>query len=155
MAKTDQNEHLKLSPQNHVLFLKVFFWQRNIVSRPGKYPWQELSKSLQALIIFLIPLFQNLGLKLVPMQKGGWGLILWVLYPFVWMIFQCLLLTISGWLTVFRFMYWYSENAGDCFSFNKESKISLKLVSAIFYQIFIFSPNDSPFKTVENVFYFI
>ena len=31
----------------------------------------------------------------------------------------------------------------------------LKLVSAIFYQIFIFSQNDSPLKTVKNVFYFI
>ena len=31
----------------------------------------------------------------------------------------------------------------------------LKLVSAIFYQLFIFSPNDSPSKTVKNVFYFI
>ena len=28
----------------------------------------------------------------------------------------------------------------------------LKLVSTIFYQIFIFSPNDSPLKTVKNVF---
>ena len=32
---------------------------------------------------------------------------------------------------------------------------TLKLVSAIFYEIFIFSPNDSPSKTVKNVFYFI
>ena len=31
----------------------------------------------------------------------------------------------------------------------------LKLVSAIFYEIFIFSPNDSPSKTIKNVFYFI
>ena len=31
----------------------------------------------------------------------------------------------------------------------------LKLVSAIFYQIFIFSPNHSPLKTMKNVFYFI
>ena len=31
----------------------------------------------------------------------------------------------------------------------------LKPVSAIFYQIFIFSPNDSPSKTMKNVFYFI
>ena len=31
----------------------------------------------------------------------------------------------------------------------------LKLVSAIFYQIFIFSANDSPLKTMKNVFYFI
>ena len=32
---------------------------------------------------------------------------------------------------------------------------TLKLVSAIFYQIYIFSANDSPSKTVKNVFYFI
>ena len=32
---------------------------------------------------------------------------------------------------------------------------TLKLVSVIFYQIFIFSPNDSPLKTMKNVFYFI
>ena len=31
----------------------------------------------------------------------------------------------------------------------------LKLVSAIFYQIFILSSNDSPLKTMKNVFYFI
>ena len=28
-------------------------------------------------------------------------------------------------------------------------------ISAIFYQIFIFTPNDSPLKTMKNVFYFI
>ena len=33
--------------------------------------------------------------------------------------------------------------------------IPLKLVSGIFYQIFIFAPNDSLSKTMENVFYFI
>ena len=32
---------------------------------------------------------------------------------------------------------------------------TLKLVSAIFYQIFIFAPHDSPSKTAKNVFYFI
>ena len=31
----------------------------------------------------------------------------------------------------------------------------LKLVSAIFYQIFIFSSSDRPSKTMKNVFYFI
>ena len=31
----------------------------------------------------------------------------------------------------------------------------LKLVSTIFYQIFIFSPNDRPSKTMKNDFYFI
>ena len=33
--------------------------------------------------------------------------------------------------------------------------IFLNLVSAIFYEIFIFSPNDIPSKTLKNVFYFI
>ena len=37
----------------------------------------------------------------------------------------------------------------------KHCILTLKLVSAIFYQIFIFSPNDSPSKTIKNVFYFI
>ena len=31
------------------------------------------------------------------------------------------------------------------------SSYYLKLVSAIFYQVFIFSPNDSPSKTIKNV----
>ena len=31
---------------------------------------------------------------------------------------------------------------------------SLKLVPAIFYQFFIFSPNDSPSESVKNVFLF-
>ena len=31
----------------------------------------------------------------------------------------------------------------------------LKLVSAIFYQIFIFSPKISPSETMKSVFYFI
>ena len=33
--------------------------------------------------------------------------------------------------------------------------LRLKLVSAVFCQIFIFSPNDSPSKTLKNIFYFI
>ena len=36
----------------------------------------------------------------------------------------------------------------------KIRKDYLKLVSAIFYQIFIFSPNDSPSETMKNAFYF-
>ena len=34
-------------------------------------------------------------------------------------------------------------------------KSCLKLVSTIFYQMFIFSSNDSPLKDMTNVFYFI
>ena len=61
---------------------------------------------------------------------------------------------------------WTDENKGRytkqrnlCVTFLQKSKReyfkNLKLVSAIFYQIFIFSPNDSPSKTMKNVFYFI
>ena len=39
--------------------------------------------------------------------------------------------------------------------FEKFIDTYLKLVSAIFYQIFILSPNVSPLKTMKNVFYFI
>ena len=38
---------------------------------------------------------------------------------------------------------------------NVLSTIKLKLVSAIFYQISIFSSNDRPSKSMKNVFYFI
>ena len=37
----------------------------------------------------------------------------------------------------------------------KKHEQDLKLVSAIFYQFFIFLPSDSPSKTVKNVFYLI
>ena len=40
-------------------------------------------------------------------------------------------------------------------AFKKIHVLTLKLVSAIFYQFFIFSPNGSPSKTLKNVFYFI
>ena len=40
-------------------------------------------------------------------------------------------------------------------SFRARIKYCLKLVSAIFYQILIFSSNDSPSITMKNVFYFI
>ena len=40
------------------------------------------------------------------------------------------------------------------FTSNRECYM-LKLLSTIFYQIFIFSPNDSSSKTMKNIFYFI
>ena len=36
-----------------------------------------------------------------------------------------------------------------------KKSVLLKLVPAIFYQIFIFSSSDKPSKTMKNVFYFI
>ena len=43
----------------------------------------------------------------------------------------------------------------EILDYKKKLVLSFKLVSAIFYQLFIFSPNDSPLKTMKNVFYFI
>ena len=47
---------------------------------------------------------------------------------------------------------WVTET--ESVTCNKISEY-LKLVSGIFYQIFIFSPNDGPPKTMTSVFYFI
>ena len=46
----------------------------------------------------------------------------------------------------------YSSICQSCWS---KLATFLKLASAIFYQIFIFSQNDSHWKTMKNVFYFI
>ena len=49
---------------------------RNIVNPlppPGKYLWQGLFKTPQALIFVGFPPFQNFGLKVAPQQKRGGG----------------------------------------------------------------------------------
>ena len=62
--------------------------------------------------------------------------------------------------TVWWFLFgvhflWYA-GSNICFSVRAAfSLASLKLVSAIFNQVFIFSSIDSPLKTMKNVFYFI
>ena len=45
-------------------------------------------------------------------------------------------------------------NIWDHFGITRSQYVSSKLVSAIFYQIFIFPPNDSPLKIMKNVFLF-
>ena len=70
LAKTSQDQNLKLTPQIRILFYKVF---------PDKIRSKQISvaetlfKSPQASIFFLIPHFQNVGLN-VPLSKqnGGW-----------------------------------------------------------------------------------
>ena len=47
------------------------------------------------------------------------------------------------------------EISGKCLNFIQRNPSVLCLVSAIFYRIFIFSPNDSPSKTMKNVFYLL
>ena len=65
-------------------------------------------------------------------------------------------LGILSFLFDFRLTVWIF-----CVQFDSRStvfklfQLSLKVVSAISYQISIFSPNDSPSKTMKNVFYFI
>ena len=51
------------------------------------------------------------------------------------------------------FKDWCLMNSQPTFLFL--TYVNLKFVSTIFYQFFIFSPNDSPLKTTKNVFYFI
>ena len=53
---------------------------------------------------------------------------------------------------LFHIQWYRKEGDPEVFGHNQ---LPLKLVSAIFYQIFIFSPNDGPLKTMKNVFYFI
>ena len=51
-------------------------------------------------------------------------------------------------------MYFVASES-ETFTGHTCHRFFLKLVSAIFYHILIFSPNDSPSKTLKNVFYFI
>ena len=46
------------------------------------------------------------------------------------------------------------ENSGNSKENTCAGVLFLKLVSAIFYQIFIFSPNGNPSKIMKNVFLF-
>ena len=54
---------------------------------------------------------------------------------------------------------WFVDNKSSIhFGEDKTKSIPfapLKLMSAIFYEVFIFSPNDRPSKAMKNVFYFI
>ena len=49
----------------------------------------------------------------------------------------------------------YIDDLLAAFGIEQDSLNLLKLVSAIFYQIFIFEPNDSPLKTLKIFFYFM
>ena len=48
-----------------------------------------------------------------------------------------------------------STSATKCYHWSCFLLFNLKLVYAIFHQIFVFSPDDSPLKTMKNVFDFI
>ena len=67
LAKTGQDQYLKLSPQSYILFSKVFL-TRNIVRPPGKYPWQGLFMSPRH-----SPFFKIWDSKLCPSWVGGGG----------------------------------------------------------------------------------
>ena len=56
-------------------------------------------------------------------------------------------------IPLFLWLSCFSGWMGDLTKF--DMLFYLKLVSAIFYNFFTFSPNDGPFKTMKNVFYFI
>ena len=55
----------------------------------------------------------------------------------------------------FAIISFSSKLLDDCFYVNiRQIQNILKLVSAILYQMFIFSPNDKPFKNYEKCFLF-
>ena len=55
----------------------------------------------------------------------------------------------------FRQKTWFLENNRALSKYLYGVSHYLKLVSAIFYQIFIFPSSDRPSKSMKNVFYFI
>ena len=59
---------------------------------------------------------------------------------------------------ILKHLFWSQTIFGNWKPFKMMKYVyyfTLKLVSAIFYQIFIFSSNGRPSKTMKNVFYFI
>ena len=64
-----------------------------------------------------------------------------------WVVISC------GWISLSKTSVWIRFIVNVIIK--NLCNLNLKLLSAIFYQIFIFAPNDSPLKTMKNVFYFI
>ena len=74
-----------------------------------------------------------------------------------WNVLLLMYFWIAGMLEWFLYFKMALTTGSLMFSITEMFELNfgiLKLVSAIFYQIFIF-PNDSPSKTMKNVFYFI
>ena len=71
LAKTGQDQHLKFSPQSHILFLKVYFLTRSIVSPQANIHGKNSLSPLQALIFFWSSLFKIWDWKLSPSRKEG------------------------------------------------------------------------------------
>ena len=85
------------------------------------------------------------------LKKAGWTRLCLYVYACVYKMFY-----------IYIYMYMTHNLQNLQTRYNWKNKIlykrnlsHLKLVSAIFYQIFIFSPNDCLPKTMKNVFYFI
>ena len=55
----------------------------------------------------------------------------------------------------FSFLYLNIRSLNKKFDSFTELYKSLKLVSAIFYQLFVFPQNNSPSKTMKSAFYFV
>ena len=71
MIKIGPDQHLKLSPQSHILFHKVLFEKEHSKPPPGKDLWQELFMSPTALIFFSDPPFSKFGTVRNPAAEGG------------------------------------------------------------------------------------
>ena len=122
MAKTGQDQYLKLSPQSHILFYKVLFDKEQ---PPSKYLlWQELLKCPQTLIFFLISPFSKFGTESCTSQEEG-GSEVWRVFknsksspkvktlklygPFLWVGFNCLRATEPVWGDFYHFFVPFSS----------------------------------------------
>ena len=66
LAKTSLDQHLKLSPESHILFVKVFFDKKYNKASLGKNLWQQL---LQGTRFFYDPTFSKICAESCPPSR--------------------------------------------------------------------------------------
>ena len=93
----------------------------------------------------------NVTFLLLNLLPDDWSMKLWVASKFHFLGRYFLPLLYMYYLCLYIHMTWVYNFQ----KFKSTIVLLLKLFSAIFCQICIFSPNDSPSKAMKNVFYFI
>ena len=71
LGKTGQDQHLKLSPWSRILFYEAFFDKDDCKPPKVNICGRNSSSPLRHPFFPWSSPFQNLGLKVVPQQKGG------------------------------------------------------------------------------------
>ena len=108
-------------------------------------------------------MFRMFPVEMLNFQTKKYSFQFWVIYVIerlknFWTIIRVIDAKVVYWKSVFSIWYFikfWEKSTSQSAKMGFILLHRLKLVSAIFYQISIFSPNDSPWKTMKNVFYFI